>query len=129
MARASTGRLVAWIAPTSTAEEVNEIISHCAATVCIQLPTFEVRCRHPPTTEGRVAKWAPTGLGPSAGAPSVRGRDAHRRANSTRATVTAGILTREVRALVLSDTQFGAWTGDDILSAPDTMAVAEGTPL
>lgn len=42
MARASTGRLVAWIAPTRMAEEVSEIISHWAATVCIQLPTFEV---------------------------------------------------------------------------------------
>src|SRR5947207_3790446 len=30
-----------------------------------------------------------------------------------------------VRALVISDTYFGAWTGDDILSQPDTVALLE----
>src|SRR5436305_1512739 len=30
-----------------------------------------------------------------------------------------------VRALVISDTHFGAWTGDDILSQPDTVALLE----
>ncbi len=35
------------------------------------------------------------------------------------------MLTPQVRALVLSDTHFGAWTGDDILSAPDTLALLE----
>jgi Calcineurin-like phosphoesterase len=35
------------------------------------------------------------------------------------------MLTREVRALVFSDTHFGAWTGDDILREPDTLALLE----
>src|SRR5437763_10315841 len=30
-----------------------------------------------------------------------------------------------VRALVISDTHFGAWTGEDILSQPDTLALLE----
>jgi UDP-2,3-diacylglucosamine pyrophosphatase LpxH len=37
----------------------------------------------------------------------------------------AGMLTRQVRALVLSDTHFGAWTGDDILREPETLALLE----
>ncbi len=35
------------------------------------------------------------------------------------------MLTRQVRALVLSDTHFGAWTGDDILREPETLALLE----
>jgi hypothetical protein len=35
--------LVAWIAPTSSAEVVSDVISHCAATVCIQLPMLDTR--------------------------------------------------------------------------------------
>jgi hypothetical protein len=38
-----TGRFVAWMAPTSRAELVSETMTHWAATVCIQLPTLEVR--------------------------------------------------------------------------------------
>ena len=43
-ASSSTGRFVPWIAPTRNAELVSVVITHCAATVCIQLPTFEVSC-------------------------------------------------------------------------------------
>ena len=35
------------------------------------------------------------------------------------------MLSQQVRALVLSDTHFGAWTGDDILREPETLALLE----
>jgi hypothetical protein len=34
---------VGWIAPTRNAEVVSVVITHCADTVCIQLPMLDVR--------------------------------------------------------------------------------------